>query len=218
MKMFLIITLFLLLFTLIALICVLIPILMHLNAIIGFILFTTYLSWQMVALIMKRLMAKKELSPSGRAVLITGCDTGFGFATSIEMAKRGWHVFACVLCDHEEGATSLRSYGCTTIEMDVTKEIDVDHVHQVVVRECKVRDLQLWALVNNAGVLTCGEVEWGSFCEFDKVFQVNVLGCIRVTRKFLPIIRKSRGNNRCVDFIYNHLIIFHLMDNKISIY
>ncbi|CAG2120757.1 unnamed protein product, partial [Medioppia subpectinata] len=46
---------------------------------------------------------------------------------------------------------------------------------------------------NNAGVMTYGHLEWGKFSQYTKVFDVNVFGVVRVTRKFIPLIRESKG-------------------------
>jgi NAD(P)-dependent dehydrogenase (short-subunit alcohol dehydrogenase family) len=78
--------------------------------------------------------------------------------------------------------------------LDVTSDCDVINAYDFVVRECSLLDLKLWAIVNNAGVLTCGPIEWGLMRDIDQVFQINVFGYVRIIRQFLPLIRKSRGN------------------------
>ncbi|RXM29832.1 D-beta-hydroxybutyrate dehydrogenase, mitochondrial [Acipenser ruthenus] len=51
----------------------------------------------------------------------------------------------------------------------------------------------LWALVNNAGVSTFGEVEFTSLETYKQVADVNLWGTIRVTKAFLPLIRRAKG-------------------------
>ena len=41
--------------------------------------------------------------------------------------------------------------------------------------------------------ILAAEFEWGSIDNIKSVFDVNVFGVIRVTREFLPLIRKSKG-------------------------
>lgn len=61
--------------------------------------------------------------------------------------------------------------------------IDADSVHAS----------GLWAVVNNAGVSTFGEVEFTSVESYKQVSEVNLWGTIRVTKAVLPLIRKAKG-------------------------
>ncbi len=54
-------------------------------------------------------------------------------------------------------------------------------------------DAGLWALVNNAGVSTFGEVEFTSMDTYKQVSEVNLWGTIRVTKAVLPLIRRAKG-------------------------
>uniref|UniRef100_T1IYD7 Uncharacterized protein n=1 Tax=Strigamia maritima TaxID=126957 RepID=T1IYD7_STRMM len=51
----------------------------------------------------------------------------------------------------------------------------------------------LWALVNNAGIATFTEIEWCPLETYRKIFDVNAMGPIRVTKAFLPLLRESQG-------------------------
>lgn len=54
-------------------------------------------------------------------------------------------------------------------------------------------DSGLWAVVNNAGVSTFGEVEFTSMDTYKQVSEVNLWGTIRVTKAVLPLIRRTKG-------------------------
>lgn len=56
----------------------------------------------------------------------------------------------------------------------------------------------LWAVVNNAGVSTFGEVEFTSMDTYKQVSEVNLWGTIRVTKAVLPLIRRAKGQLRLV--------------------
>lgn len=51
----------------------------------------------------------------------------------------------------------------------------------------------LWAVVNNAGVSTFGEVEFTTMDTYKQVAEVNLWGTISVTKAFLPLIRRAQG-------------------------
>lgn len=53
--------------------------------------------------------------------------------------------------------------------------------------------LGLWAVVNNAGVSTFGEIEFTSMDTYRRVSEVNLWGTVRVTKAFLPLIRRAKG-------------------------
>jgi 3-hydroxybutyrate dehydrogenase len=53
--------------------------------------------------------------------------------------------------------------------------------------------LALWAVVNNAGIATVGNMEWMSIQTVKRVFDVNTFGPVAVTNAFLPLLRRSRG-------------------------
>lgn len=59
---------------------------------------------------------------------------------------------------------------------------------------------ELLAVVNNAGILATGEVEFGKTLEpFEKQLDVNCLGTIRVTKTFGPLLRRCRTLPRLVN-------------------
>lgn len=74
--------------------------------------------------------------------------------------------------------------------MDVTSAEEVS----AVVEKIKASGLPLWAVVNNAGIGLSSPWDWGKDVEvFEKTFNVNVLGVVRVSKHCIPLLRKSRG-------------------------
>lgn len=53
--------------------------------------------------------------------------------------------------------------------------------------------VELYALVNNAGVMVMGEFEWLTDGIIDKQIDVNLRGTIKMTKAFIPYIRQDRG-------------------------
>ncbi|XP_071211902.1 retinol dehydrogenase 7-like isoform X1 [Salvelinus alpinus] len=52
-----------------------------------------------------------------------------------------------------------------------------------------------WGLINNAGRTTpIGPTEWMQLEDFRKVLDVNLIGLIEVTLKFLPLLKKAQGS------------------------
>ena len=56
----------------------------------------------------------------------------------------------------------------------------------------------MWAVVNNAGYMSIGPIEWYKMEDFRKMADVNLWGLIEVTKIFLPLVKKAEG--RIVNF------------------
>ena len=65
----------------------------------------------------------------------------------------------------------------------------------------------MWGLVNNAGISTFGEVEFTSMETYKEVAEVNLWGTVRMTKAFLPLIRRARGELER-DVLPSHLFSF----------
>jgi NAD(P)-dependent dehydrogenase (short-subunit alcohol dehydrogenase family) len=123
---------------------------------------------------------------------ITGASTGFGRLLAEQVLKAGGRVIATAR--KPEQITDLeRAYPGTarTFTLDVTRPSQIEAVAQRAVGAFGRIDV----LVNNAGYGIAGGIEEASEAEFLPVFETNVLGLIRVTRAFLPQLRKQRSGN-----------------------
>src|ERR1700712_1900223 len=89
------------------------------------------LSWFLGKKVAKHVLIKKLLpsvDPKGRAVLITGCDSGFGHMTALALTRMGFTVIATVLDEEGEGAKNLKKKGYNRIQvikMNVTKSEEI---------------------------------------------------------------------------------------------
>ncbi|CAL8312864.1 unnamed protein product [Merluccius merluccius] len=134
----------------------------------------------------------------GQAVVITGCDSGFGNALAKHLHTLGFTVFAgCLLKDDGgKGAKELEEVRCDRMkvfQLDVRSEEQVSRAVDFVRENLADRAGGLWALVNNAGLSTFGEVEFTSMDTYQQVSEVNLWGTIRVTKAFLPLVRRAKG-------------------------
>nr|KAG5713568.1 hypothetical protein BaRGS_024616 [Batillaria attramentaria] len=125
---------------------------------------------------------------------LLGCDSGFGYSLAQKLDSMGFQVFAGCLMPDREGAQLLQktsSERMHVIPLDVTDDWQVRKAFNVVKEKCE--DGALWAVVNNAGIATFTEIEWCSVDQFQRIMDVNVLGVVRVTKAFLPLLRLSKG-------------------------
>lgn len=130
--------------------------------------------------------------PERDGVVVTGSSTGIGRACALHLDGLGWRVFAGVRRDQD--AASLRaeaSDNLTPIMIDVT---DPESIAAAVEAVGEVLgDQGLWGLVNNAGIVFSGPLEFLPVDSLRQQFEVNVFGHVAVTQAFLPLLRRSRG-------------------------
>ncbi len=137
----------------------------------------------------------KKLHPSGKSVVITGCDSGVGLSLAITAHKLGFHVVATCLDTYGYGANLMREkYPDILIaQMDVTKPPDIENVLKIVRDHLQQTETCLWALINNAGVLVYGHFDWQLEGQVLMQVQVNLIGVLQVTKAFQPLIRQAKG-------------------------
>ncbi|XP_060561671.1 D-beta-hydroxybutyrate dehydrogenase, mitochondrial-like [Ruditapes philippinarum] len=144
-------------------------------------------------LVSKR-FAKKIDDVNGKGILITGCDTGIGYATALRLCKAGFYVFAGCLNPDCDGAKTLKEKGgerLQVVSIDVTDDESIKQALETTRQG--LPGLGLWAVINNAGIELAAEIEFASIEMMKHVADVNFYGMVRVTKAFLPLIRKTRG-------------------------
>lgn len=124
---------------------------------------------------------------------VTGTSSGFGRLIALDLVRAGHRVFAGMR-DPEgrnaESARALRSAGAEVLDLDVTRDASVRAAIDRVLAEGRGLDV----VVNNAGVACAGLVETFTPEQAHKIFDVNVVGPLRVARAALPTMRaQGRG-------------------------
>lgn len=157
-----------------------------------------YLSLVFVFSVAFTRIPRGRLDPKGKAVLITGCDSGFGLLLAKQLDMLGMHVFAgCFLKDKRgDGAKQLEKTGSErmkVIQLDVTDDKSVKEAVEFIQNNLPPGQKGLWGVVNNAGTSAFGDIEWSSVELYKHVADVNLYGVIRVTKACLPMIRRARG-------------------------
>nr|XP_034378568.1 corticosteroid 11-beta-dehydrogenase isozyme 2 isoform X2 [Arvicanthis niloticus] len=130
---------------------------------------------------LSRLGRPPRLPVATRAVLITGCDTGFGKETVKKLDAMGFTVLATVLDLKSPGALELRaccSPRLKLLQMDLTKPEDISRVLEI---------------TKTHTASTVADVELSPVATFRKCMEVNFFGVLELTKGLLPLLRHSRG-------------------------
>jgi len=127
-----------------------------------------------------------------KAVLVTGCSSGIGYATAERLADVGWKVYATAR--NIEKLTLLEGHGCRLLPLDVTDE---DSMRRAV-DEVEQREGAVGVLVSNAGFSQSGAVEAVPMEKVRNQFETNVFGLVRMCQLVLPGMRRQ-GYGRIVN-------------------
>jgi NAD(P)-dependent dehydrogenase (short-subunit alcohol dehydrogenase family) len=127
-----------------------------------------------------------------KAVLITGCSSGIGWATAKYLSDGGWRVYATAR--NVEKIAPLEESGCRLLAIDVTDENSMASAVEEVERE----EEAIGALVNNAGYSQSGAVEAVPMEKVRAQFETNVFGLVRMCQLVLPGMRRQ-GYGRIVN-------------------
>ncbi len=132
-----------------------------------------------------------ESGPRG-AVVVTGTSTGIGAATAILLAGKGFQVFAGVRRGVDGDALKARAPDeLTPVIIDITDEATISEAVDVVAATVGERGLA--GLVNNAGIVKPGPIEFQPIADFREQLEVNLVAHVAVTQAFLPLIRLGSG-------------------------
>ncbi|ACZ30176.1 short-chain dehydrogenase/reductase SDR [Xylanimonas cellulosilytica DSM 15894] len=124
---------------------------------------------------------------ASRRVLVTGASSGIGAATAARLAADGWSVVAAARRAERLEALAAGSERIEAYPLDVTSD---DDVAALVAHLAATGGLD--AVVNNAGgALGLDRVEDADLAQWQRMYDVNVLGALRVTQAVLPLLRAS---------------------------
>lgn len=119
-----------------------------------------------------------------RLAVVTGASSGIGAATARALAAAGFTV-VCAARRTERIAALATEIGGTAVTCDVTSEDSVRALAAAV-------GPRLDVLVNNAGgAFGADPVETGDLAQWQQMYDVNVLGVVRVTQSLLPALRAT---------------------------
>jgi NADP-dependent 3-hydroxy acid dehydrogenase YdfG len=127
-----------------------------------------------------------------RIWFITGASTGFGRTLAEEVLKAGGKVVATAR--NRDKVADLEAkfpQKVKALALDVTNAGQVD----TAVTQAFAQFGRVDVLVNNAGYGLAGAIEEVSETEYMPMFETNVFGLLRVTRAFLPHLRKQRSGH-----------------------
>ncbi|ALC48046.1 sro [Drosophila busckii] len=160
-------------------------------------------SWNQLVRALKRSLGvgRQQLQVAERhVVLVTGCDSGLGHSMAVYCHNMlNMTVVGC--CHNLQSAGAKRLQQLDTVQpgqrsrlytwqLDLLSAESIQQVHAQLQLLLASHDYQLWALVNNAGVMCFGEFEWQLPAQFELQINCNLLGTMRLTHQLMPLLRQ----------------------------
>ncbi|XP_028799952.1 dehydrogenase/reductase SDR family member 12-like [Neltuma alba] len=130
--------------------------------------------------------------------IVTGANSGIGYATAEGLAQRGATVYL-VCRNKERGEDALSKIQSTTgnpnVHLEVCDLSSVSEIKSLASRFSK-KDVPVHVLINNAGLLENNRVATSEGFELN--FAVNVLGTYTLTESMLPLLEKAAPDARVI--------------------
>ncbi|MET7731878.1 SDR family NAD(P)-dependent oxidoreductase [Streptomyces sp. NPDC005402] len=118
---------------------------------------------------------------------ITGANKSLGYETARRLIEAG-HTVLVGARDSARGQAAADSLGARFVQIDVTDDASV----AAAADDIGAREGGIDVLINNAGVFGAhSPADQLTAADASAVFEVNVVGIVRVTHAFLPLLRKS---------------------------
>jgi len=133
-----------------------------------------------------------------KVVFITGCSTGIGYTTAVELKKRGHRVICSAR--KETDVLRLQNDGFEALQLDLA---DSASIKQAVKQLIGLTDGKIDGLFNNGAYGQPGAVEDLSRDVLREQFETNFFGTHELTNLIIPLMRKQ-GYGR---IIYNSSIL-----------
>lgn len=119
-----------------------------------------------------------------RIAVVTGASSGIGEASARALAGAGFQV-VCAARRTDRITALAEEIGGTAVTCDVTDDASVAELAAAV-------GPRLDVLVNNAGgAFDANRLDAANLDEWQQMYEVNVLGVVRVTQSLLPALRAS---------------------------
>ena len=120
-----------------------------------------------------------------KKVLVTGGNSGIGFATAKLLKQKGYHVTICGR-DANRVKKAADELAVDFLVADISKAEDVETLASYFTEGID-------ALVNNAAIARFMPISEHTLDDYDDFFHTNIRGPLYIIQKLLPALKKSKG-------------------------
>ena len=128
-----------------------------------------------------------------KSVLITGCSSGIGLESALELKRQGFRVLAA--CRKPDDVERMNGLGFTGVLLDMDSPESVERAADEVIA---LTDNRLYGLFNNAGYGVPGRYLSADWKTHADSLQVMLHAVCELTHRFLPAM-EAAGHGRIVN-------------------
>ncbi|KAL8134184.1 uncharacterized protein LOC141712828 [Apium graveolens] len=139
-----------------------------------------------------------QIHIQGKNCIVTGANSGIGYATAEGLASRGATVYM-VCRNKERGEAALSEIQSVTGNKNVYLEVcDLSSPREInsLGSRFSEKDVPVHVLVNNAGLMENNRITTSEGYELN--FAVNVLGTYTLTESLMPLLEKAAPDSRVI--------------------
>ncbi len=126
-----------------------------------------------------------------KIALVTGCSSGIGFETALELSRADYFTYATMRNTSKAGKiqeiAKKENLKLQVMELDVDKEESIKST----IKKIQEQKGRIDVLVNNAGYGLFGCLEDVSMDELKAQFETNFFGVVRLIQEIAPTMRKQ---------------------------
>ncbi len=128
---------------------------------------------------------------SPKSVLISGANSGIGLCCAVHLANKGYRVFAGYRNPADAARLAAKHPAIIPVPLELTSQTSLKNALSTITEQLNGASLD--GLVNNAGVVISGPLEFVSLAGWRHQLEVNLMGPVALTQQCLPLLRQSRG-------------------------
>ena len=127
-------------------------------------------------------------------IIVTGASRGVGYEAVKKICEKGQHTIIVIARSDEKLKTLIKE--CSSINKEVelfSIKIDLENFKEEELLEDlqqKIKHLDI--LINNAGYIVCKPIQELEQKDIRKMFEVNVIGVMRLIKGCLPLLERSK--------------------------
>ncbi len=126
-----------------------------------------------------------------KIALVTGCSSGIGLETALELGKNGYRVYATMRDLSKknilENQKENQQLDIQILELDVSKDESVKNFFELILEKEDHVDV----LINNAGYGVLGALEDLSLQDIKQQFETDFFGPVRMMKNTIPLMKKQ---------------------------
>ena len=122
-----------------------------------------------------------------KVIIVTGASMGIGEATARALSTEGAKVVLAARSQEALEKLAAELPGALVVPTDMTKASDI----QALVEKTLAAHGRIDAIINNAGQGIYGAIENTDIDEYQKIFELNVIGPLRAMQAVIPVMRKQ---------------------------